>query len=103
MTQLAVRDEKPGQPSRLPVFVTPCSARRGIGGWRTAADGRDELEVRVAAAPTDGAANEELLKLLSKALGVSRSELTIISGETSRHKRIDTPFEPRELQRRLDS
>jgi uncharacterized protein (TIGR00251 family) len=88
---------------QLPVRVTARSARPGIGGWRTGADGREELEVRVAAAPTDGAANEELLKLLSKALGVSRSELTIISGETSRHKRIATPIEPGELQRRLGS
>jgi uncharacterized protein (TIGR00251 family) len=87
----------------LALRVTPRSAKPGIGGWRAGADGREELEVRVAAAPADGAANDELLKLLSKALGVSRSELTIISGETSRHKRIATPFDAGELQRRLDN
>jgi len=39
--------------------------------------------------------------LLAKALGISRSELSIISGETSRHKRIAIPFELDEARRRL--
>ena len=85
----------------LAIRVTPRSAKPGIGGWRTGADGRDELEVRVAAAPADGAANEEVVKLLAKALGVSRSEVTIISGQASRHKRLAVPFELDELRRRL--
>jgi uncharacterized protein (TIGR00251 family) len=85
----------------LPVRVTPRSAKPGIGGWRAGADGREELEVRVSAAPTDGAANEAVLKLLAQSLGVSRSELAIIAGETSRHKRITVPFEPEEVRRRL--
>jgi uncharacterized protein YggU (UPF0235/DUF167 family) len=41
------------------------------------------------------------VKLLTKALGISRSEVEIISGQTSRHKRLTTPFEPEELRRRL--
>ena len=85
----------------IPIRVTPRSARPGIGGWREGADGREELEVRVAEAPADGAANAAVVKLLAKALGVSRSEVTIISGETSRHKRVATPFELHELRRRL--
>jgi len=39
--------------------------------------------------------------LLAKALGISRSELSIISGQTSRHKRIAIPFELDEARRRL--
>jgi uncharacterized protein YggU (UPF0235/DUF167 family) len=85
----------------LAIRVTPRSAGPGIGGWRTAADGREELEVRVAEAPADGAANEAVAKLLARALGVSRSEVAIISGLTSRNKRVATPFEPREIRRRL--
>jgi uncharacterized protein len=83
------------------VRVTPRSAKPGIGGWRAGADGREELEVRVAEAPSDGAANEAVVRLLAKALGVSRSELSIISGETSRNKRIATPFDAEEARRRL--
>jgi uncharacterized protein (TIGR00251 family) len=86
----------------LAVRVTPRSAKPGIGGWRTGADGREALEVRVAEAPADGAANEAVAKLLAKALGISRSEVAIISGLTGRNKRIATPFEPREIRRRLD-
>lgn len=62
----------------LQIRVTPRSARPGIGTWRVGADGREELEVRVAEAPTDGAANDAVTKLLAKALGISRSQLSII-------------------------
>jgi hypothetical protein len=85
----------------LAVRVTPRSAKPGIGGWRMGADGRDELEVRVAEAPADGAANDAVIKLLAKALGISRSELTIISGTTSRHKRVAIPFDLAEARGRL--
>jgi uncharacterized protein (TIGR00251 family) len=87
----------------LAIRVTPRSAKPGIGGWRAGADGREELEVRVAEAPTDGAANDAVVKLLAKALGISRSEVSIISGHASRHKRVSIPYEPRELRKRLGS
>jgi uncharacterized protein (TIGR00251 family) len=85
----------------LAVRVTPRSSKPGISGWRTGADGREELEIRVAEAPADGAANDAVVKLLAKALGLSRSELSIISGSTSRHKRIAIPFGLGEARRRL--
>jgi hypothetical protein len=85
----------------LPIRVTPRAAKPGIGGWREGVDGREELEVRVAEAPTDGAANDAVVKLLAKALGVSRSELSIISGVTSRHKRVAIPFDVAEARGRL--
>ena len=87
--------------SLLPIRVTPRAAKSGVGGWRAGADGREALEVRVAEAPADGAANEAVIRLLAKAFGVSRSELSIISGETSRHKRVAIPFEIEEARRRL--
>jgi uncharacterized protein YggU (UPF0235/DUF167 family) len=87
--------------AQLPIRVTPRSARPGVGGWRAAADGREELEIRVAEAPADGAANDAVVRLLAKALGISRSELTIISGATSRHKRVAIPFDVEEARRRL--
>ena len=87
----------------LPVRVTPRSAKPGIGGWREGADGREELEVRVAEAPADGAANEAVIRLLAKALGVSRSELSIISGAASRHKRVAIPFDVTEARGRLNT
>jgi len=63
--------------------VTPRAGRSGIAGLR---DGI--LIVKLAAAPVDGAANEELIALLSKTLDIPRRDITIVSGERSRTKRI---------------
>lgn len=83
------------------VRVTPRSSKPGIGGWREGADGREELEIRVSAAPTDGKANAAVIKLLAKELGVARSSIEIVSGETSRHKRIALPIDEAEVRARL--
>lgn len=86
----------------LPVKVTPRAAKPCIGSWRAAADGREELEIKVTQAPTDGAANEAVVKLLSRALGISRAEVRIVSGAASRHKRLSIPFDLEEARRRLN-
>lgn len=46
------------------------------------------LKIRLAAPPVDGAANIELIKLLARKFKVSKSEITIVAGETSKNKRI---------------
>ena len=46
------------------------------------------LRVYVTTAAEDGKANEAALKLLAKALNVSKSSLTITHGTTSRDKKI---------------
>jgi uncharacterized protein (TIGR00251 family) len=86
---------------QIAIKVTPRSAKPGIGGWRAGADGREELEVRVAEAPADGAANDAVVKLLAKAFGLSRSEVSIVAGHSSRHKRVGVPFNLDEVRRRL--
>jgi uncharacterized protein (TIGR00251 family) len=54
----------------------------------TGADGTVLYKIYVTAAPEDGKANEAVIKLLAKALGVSKSSLTIVHGHTSRDKTI---------------
>lgn len=88
-------------PCTIAIRVTPRSSKPGIGGWRKGAGGREELEVRVAAAPAEGAANAEVIKLLSKALGVPKGAIEIVSGETSRHKRLSLPIDGADLRSRL--
>ncbi len=67
--------------ARLSVRLTPGASRAGIAGFT---DG--VLSVRVSAPAQEGRANAALLKLLSKALGVSASRLTIVFGEHARTK-----------------
>lgn len=87
--------------SMLAIRVTPRSSRPGIGEWKTDPGGRHFLEVRVAAAPADGAANEEVVKLLAKALGIPKSNLLILSGHTARLKRLEVQLEEAEVLSRL--
>ena len=87
--------------SFLSIRVTPRSAKPGIGDWKVDPGGRPFLEVRVAAAPADGAANDEVIKLLAKALGLPKSSLVIVSGQTARLKRIELPIEEAEFRARL--
>ena len=46
------------------------------------------LRVRIAAPPVDGAANEELVRTLSRAFGVKRGAIDIISGKASKTKQV---------------
>ena len=46
------------------------------------------VRVRVSSPPVDGAANAEIVKLFAKLFGVSRSAVEIVSGQTSKTKRI---------------
>ncbi|HLB23130.1 MAG TPA: DUF167 domain-containing protein [Dehalococcoidia bacterium] len=70
--------------ARFTVRLTPRGGRDAIDGW----DG-DTLRVRVSAAPTDGKANDALVRLLAKALGLAPSRLAIVSGASSRTKIIE--------------
>jgi len=67
----------------LDVRVTPRAGRTGFAGMR-----EDVLLVRLAAAPVDGAANDELVALIAKALHIPKRDITILSGERARSKRI---------------
>lgn len=84
--------------SVIGVRVTPRSAKPGIGDWKIDPGGRPFLEIRVAAAPSDGAANDEVIKLLAKALGLPKSSLTIVSGHNARLKRIELPLTEAQLR-----
>lgn len=67
----------------IPIKVAPKASKNGIVGWEN-----DELKVRIAAIPEKGNANQELIAFLAKELHVSKSQIQLVSGESSRHKRI---------------
>ena len=87
--------------SIIGVRVTPRSTKPGIGEWRKDPGGRPFLEMRVASAPADGAANDEVIKLLAKALDLPKSKLAIVSGHTARLKRIELPLGEAEVRARI--
>jgi uncharacterized protein (TIGR00251 family) len=65
------------------VRVVPRASRSEVVGLHDGA-----LRVRVAAPPVEGAANQELVKFLSKRLKIPRASLTLISGANSKNKII---------------
>ncbi len=84
--------------ARIHVRLTPRGGRDAIDGW----DG-DVLRVRVSVAPVDGKANDALVRLLAKALGLPASRVTLASGATSRGKTIDVDgMTPNEVRSALD-
>ena len=53
------------------------------------ADDLPELKIYLTAIPIDGKANKELVKLLAKELGISKSRIEIIKGEKSKEKIVE--------------
>ena len=70
------------------VRATPRGGRDAIAGYGEDADGAPHLRIRIAAPPVDGAANAALVRLIAKAAGARRSDVSLISGEGSRLKRL---------------
>jgi uncharacterized protein len=67
----------------LKVKVVPRAARSEIVGFQD-----ETLKVRLTSPPVDGAANDELARLIAKRTGVARSNVALIAGLTSRNKTL---------------
>jgi hypothetical protein len=74
---------------RLTVRVTPRGGRDAVEGWTADAEGRALLKVRVAAAPSDGAANEAVLAVVARALGLAKSRVRLAGGASARVKTLE--------------
>ena len=75
------------------------------GAGRTAVVGRhgEAVKVRVAASPEGGRANEAVVKLIAETLAVKPSAVKILSGESSRSKRVEiAEIEEDEVRRLLE-
>ena len=70
--------------ARLTVHVQPRAKRSEVAGRHG-----DALKVRLAAPPVDGAANEELVRVLAAALGLPRRAVRIVGGLTARRKTVE--------------
>ena len=67
----------------LPVRVQPGARRTGIVGEQAGA-----LKVAVTAPPQDGRANKAVIEVVHETLGIKRSQVELLSGLTSRDKKV---------------
>jgi len=67
----------------FPVHVVPGASASRVCGMHG-----DALKIQIAAPPQDGRANRECVRFLAEILGLKKNQVKIISGETSRHKKI---------------
>jgi len=81
----------------LAVRLTPKGGRDAIDGIEHLADGRAVLKVRVAAPPSEGEANDALIRLLAKAVGVPPRDVVLAAGATARVKRLTIAGDPARL------
>ncbi len=85
---------------RLSVRAQPRASRDEVGCVE--ADG--VLKVRVCAPPVEGAANERLIALVAKRLRISKSNVVVVAGGTSRNKVVEVRGageDAQEVMRRL--
>jgi uncharacterized protein (TIGR00251 family) len=69
---------------RFEVWAKPRAKRSRIVGARG-----DAVEVSLAAPPVDGAANEELVRLLADVFGVPKRSVVIVRGDTAQRKVVE--------------
>lgn len=75
--------EAAGSEALIRVRLTPRSSRDEILGLEEGV-----LRIKLTAPPVEGKANKALVAFLSKALGVPRGAVAIVSGEKSREKTL---------------
>ena len=69
------------------VRIQPKASRNEIAGRFD-----DAVKIRLTAPPVDNAANKMCIKFLSRQLGISKADMEIVAGHTSRNKQIRIHF-----------
>lgn len=72
-----------GEDLILRCHLQPKASRNEISGLHG-----DSVKIRIAAPPIEGRANAALVKFLAKTFGVAKRDVSIISGELGREKRV---------------
>ena len=68
----------------LNIKVLPNASSNSIEGWEN-----ERLRIRIRGVPEKGKANENLIAFLAKEFGICKSQIKILSGHTSRLKRLE--------------
>jgi uncharacterized protein (TIGR00251 family) len=80
--QIPFRKTKDG--ITIEVKVEPRSSKKGISGVM-----EDVVRVKLTAPPVGGEANEQLIEVMSEAMGVRKSDIRIVRGHSSKKKVIE--------------
>jgi uncharacterized protein YggU (UPF0235/DUF167 family) len=83
--------------------VTPNARIDRIEGAERRDDGTAVLRVRVRALPDRGRANAAVVSLVAGALGVPKSSVALVGGETARLKTLRVSGEPARLVTALEA
>jgi len=81
-------------------LLLDCHLQPGAKRAEFAGQHGERLKIRISAPPVDGKANDALIRFLADAFAVSRQQVSLLSGQRSRQKRlrIQTPRQlPAEL------
>ena len=72
-----------GADAVLSLHIQPGARNTAVAGLHG-----DALKIRLAAPPVDGKANQCLIEFLAQRLDVAKSRIELVSGESSRAKRV---------------
>lgn len=92
MTWLQRRDAV----ARLTLHIQPGARKTEVAGLHG-----DALKIRLAAPPVDGKANAALIEFVAARLGVAKSSVSLVSGQTSRRKILEVAAAPPDTEQRL--
>jgi len=87
----------------LAVRATPRASRGQIDGVWHDAEGQAWLAIRVAAPPSEGAANEAVISMLCIQLSLKKRDIVLVSGESARLKRFNINGAPESLAKALEN
>jgi hypothetical protein len=82
----------------LNIHVQPRASKNQICGIQG-----ETLKIRLTSPPVDGAANKLCREFLADLFGVAKSYVEIISGETSRYKRVRITGNPEQFKKIIDT
>lgn len=86
---------------KLALKITPNARKNEAVGWEADPRAGRVLKLRIAAPPVEGKANRAVIAFLAEWLGIAKSSVSLVHGETGRLKMVEVPEEARERLLRL--
>jgi uncharacterized protein (TIGR00251 family) len=85
----------------IKIKVSPGASKQKFGEWFVDEKNERVLKVFISAPPEDGKGNKAVIELFAKELGLKKSDIEIVSGQTSRVKLIKIPDNILQIDKQL--